>query len=131
MNEKYRMISFIAMLIFTGFVLLFWWIRHDFGPDTALMVFGGIALLAAWTIGYLLSMANTKIAANTFVGVMESVERGNIDQFKALRDIKATRPQPSTIDADYAQLPPPTWTPAPQRLLDVALDDDDMVRIER
>lgn len=131
MNEKYRMISFVSLLIFTAFVLLFAWIRHDFGPDTALMVFGGIALLAAWTIGYLLSMANTKINMRTFVKIMRHVEEGNEQQFKALHNIKSQRPQPSTIDADYAQLPPPTWTPAPQRLLESALDDDDMVRIER
>lgn len=129
MNEKYRMISFVSLLIFTSFLLLFIWIRHDFGPDTALMVLGAVALLGAAIVGYVLSMANTKIAANTFVGVMESVERGNIDQFKALRDIKATRPHRQTIDAEPPYLPPPVWTPAPQRLLESVYDDD--VRIER
>ena len=128
MNEKYRMISFVSLLVFTAFVLLFAWLRYDFGPDTALMVLGGVALLGAAIVGYLLSMANTKIAANTFVGVMESVERGNIDQFRALRDIKHAKPQ--TIDAEPAYLPPPTWTPAPQRFLESALGDGARLQIE-
>ena len=124
--------AFSILVAFTAITLLVVWIRYDFGPDTALMVFGGLALLAAAVIGYLLSMANTRSTAQTFVGIMESVERGNMEQFRTLRSIKDGSAKPQTIQADYAQLPPPpVWTPAPQRLLESALDYDEDMRIER
>ena len=125
--------AFSILVAFTAVALLVVWIRYDFGPDTALMVFGSLALLAAAVIGYLLSMANTRSTAQTFVNIMESVERGNIEQFRTLRSIKdgsATKPQ--TIQADYAQLPPPgLWSPVPQRMLSDTLDYDEDMRIER
>ena len=124
--------AFSVLVVFTAITLLVVWIRHDFGPDTAFMVVGGLALLAAAVIGYLLSMANTRSTAQTFVNIMESVERGNIEQFRTLRSIKdGSAKQPQTIQSEWAQLPPPqTWTPAPQRMLSMVDDDGDGMRVD-
>lgn len=123
--------AFSILVAFTAITLLVVWIRHDFGPDTAFMVVGGLALLAAAVIGYLLSMANTRSTAQTFVNIMESVERGNIEQFRTLRSIKDGSAKPQTIQSEWAQLPPPpTWTPAPQRMLSMVDDDGDGMRVD-
>jgi hypothetical protein len=125
--------AFSVLVAFTAIALLVIWIRHDFGPSTAFMVVGGLALLAAAVIGYLLSMANTRSTAQTFVNIMESVERGNIEQFRTLRSIKdgSAKQQPQTIQSEWAQLPPPpTWTPAPQRMLSMVDDDGDGMRVD-
>ena len=123
--------AFSILVAFTAITLLVVWIRYDFGPDTAFMVVGGLALLAAAVIGYLLSMANTRSTAQTFVNIMESVERGNIEQFRTLRSIKDGSAKPQTIQSEWAQLPPPpTWTPAPQRMLSMVDDDGDGMRVD-
>lgn len=96
----------------------------------ALSVFVGYLLQLS---GQLTAVAIVRSTLTAWTDAQAADDCGEVERMKALRVAlgqDAKKPQPSTIDADYAQLPPPTWTPAPQRLLEAAFDDDD-VRIER
>ena len=118
-------------------------IYASFG-DVATLVYAVImlAVLIAYLLqlsGQLTAVAIVRSTLDAWTEAQAADDRGEVERMKGLRialgqDVKANKaqPQPQTIQSEWTQLPPPVWTPAPQRMLAGALDDDDMrVDIER
>jgi hypothetical protein len=128
------------LIIVTVLAVVGAFVYTSFG-DVATLVYICIALtlLAGYLLqlsGQLTAVAIVRSTLTAWTDAQAADDRGEVERMKALRaalgqDAKTTK-QPDTIQAEYAQLPPPpTWSPAPQRLLESALDYDEDMRIER
>lgn len=107
--------------------------------ETLVYICIALTLLAGYLLqlsGQLTAVAIVRSTLTAWTDAQAADDRGEVERMKALhtalkQDAKTPK-QPDTIQADYAQLPPPpVWTPAPQRLLSDALDYDEDMRIER
>lgn len=109
--------------------------------DVATLVYICIALtlLAGYLLqlsGQLTAVAIVRSTLTAWTDAQAADDRGEVERMKALhtalkQDAKQPK-QPDTIQADYAQLPPPgLWSPVPQRMLSDTLDYDEDMRIER
>jgi membrane protein implicated in regulation of membrane protease activity len=110
--------------------------------DVATLVYAVIvlAVLVAYLLqlsGQLTAVAIVRSTLDAWTEAQAADDKGEVERMKGLRialgqDVKTGR-QPQTIQSEWAQLPPPpTWTPAPQRMLSMVDDNDGMrVDIER
>jgi hypothetical protein len=116
-------------------------IYASFG-DVATLVYAVIvlAVLVAYLLqlsGQLTAVAIVRSTLDAWTEAQAADDRGEVERMKGLRialgqDVKTGKqPQPQTIQSEWAQLPPPpTWTPAPRRMLSMVDDDGDGMRVD-